>query len=295
MLLHSSPISTIEGMQSHRASLQHARQTIALVPTMGNLHDGHLALVTEAASRADRVILSLFVNPTQFGPSEDFDRYPRTLEQDLAKLDALSVAVDSVFAPKLDAMYPFGQTDAMRISSSIGQRYCGASRPVFFSGILTIVNKLFQLIRPDAAIFGEKDFQQFWLIRAMVAEYFLPIDVIAYPIVREQDGLAMSSRNGYLSADQRTKAPMLYQTLKALAAQIQQDMITQGDALDNLLQHAKTQLTAEGFDVDYLTVCDEHDMSEVTTGQSCDMDSMRLLAAAVLGETRLIDNLKIND
>ncbi len=264
---------------------RHAGQHIVLVPTMGNLHDGHISLVRKARELSDYVIVSLFVNPLQFGANEDLDNYPRTLEEDQAKLQREGVSL--LFRPDVDEMYPRGQQDLTRVQvPELNSILCGASRPVHFDGVTTVVNKLFNIVQPDSAVFGQKDFQQLFIIRKMVADLSLPIEIIGSPIMREKDGLAMSSRNNYLSEEHRDLAPALARVLQDTQNKCQ------GHGVDRTLfsqaeQQAITVLSEIGFAVDYVTIRDAATLGDVSeTSQE-----LVLLAAATLGQTRLIDNL----
>jgi pantoate--beta-alanine ligase len=258
------------------------RQSIALVPTMGNLHAGHLSLVKQAASVAKRVIVSVFVNPLQFGPNEDYQNYPRTLDADRQRL--LRSGADILFTPRATEMYPNGMETTTRIEvPKISEILCGATRPGHFIGVATVVNKLFNVVQPDKALFGEKDYQQLLVIKRMIADLYMPIEIIAVPTVREMDGLAMSSRNSYLNEQQRKLAPYLFKTLSEIKIKIKN-----GERNFHLLeQQAMDRLTETGFVPDYVAV---------RTAQSLENPSARsrelvILAAARLGSTRLIDNM----
>lgn len=269
-----------------RAAIRQARQagkTIAFVPTMGNLHDGHIQLVKEARVRADFVVVSVFVNPTQFGPNEDFDKYPRTLDADSAKL--AEADCDLLFAPAVEEMYPEGRSQDTKVCvSGITEVLCGASRPGHFDGVCTVVSKLFNIVQPDMALFGEKDYQQLAVIRRMTRDMCIPIEIVGIAIQRAEDGLALSSRNGFLSESERQLAPQLYQTLKNLKLAIEG-----GNDMHMLSEAAKAHLTKCGFEPDYLEIR-RHDLSLAQNG---DKDIVILLAAK-LGATRLIDNLAFN-
>lgn len=254
---------------------------VALVPTMGNLHAGHLSLVELAREHAERVVVSIFVNPTQFGEDEDFDEYPRTLERDTRRLK--KAAVDLIFAPGVETMYPFGLKDATTISvPRITEKFCGASRPGHFDGVTSVVARLFALVQPDAAVFGQKDYQQQLVIRHMSLDLNLPVAIITGSTVREEDGLAMSSRNQYLSEMDRSKAPALYETLSAAGKELQ------GGRRDfeKLELESAAKLTDAGFDVDYISVRRARNL-EIPDR---DCDELVILAAAHLGDARLIDN-----
>lgn len=267
-----------------RAALKQARQkgqSIAFVPTMGNLHSGHIQLINEARRRADYVVSSIFVNPTQFGAGEDFDNYPRTLDADSSQL--ADAKCDLVFAPSATEMYPDGRSQLTTVSvASITDVLCGASRPGHFTGVATVVTKLFNIIQPDMALFGEKDYQQLAVIRCMTKELCIPIEIIGIPTVRAEDGLALSSRNGYLSAEARAKAPMLFATL----CQVRDALLSGQDDVEMLTQAATAHLEKCGFDVDYLVV-----YSDKLQPIQPEDDVAVILVAAKLDGTRLIDNL----
>ncbi|EPR3508768.1 pantoate--beta-alanine ligase [Serratia marcescens] len=278
----------IETLPMLRQQIRRWRQEgkrIALVPTMGNLHDGHMTLVDEARARADVVVVSIFVNPMQFDRPDDLARYPRTLQEDSEKLTRRSV--DLVFAPAPAAVYPQGleqQTyvDVPGISSILE----GASRPGHFRGVSTIVSKLFNLVQPDLACFGEKDYQQLALIRKMVADMGYDIDIVGVPTVRAKDGLALSSRNGYLTAEERKVAPQLNKIMNALAQQL-----ANGERhVEELLEQTAEQLRAAGFTPDELFIRDADSLQPLT------VDSQRavVLMAAWLGKARLIDNQQVD-
>ena len=257
---------------------------VGLVPTMGNLHKGHLDLVAKASSTSDRTVVSIFVNPTQFDQSSDLDAYPRTLKDDLAQLDSLGV--DIVFCPQPNEMYPQGglvtEVDIPRISAL----HEGASRPGHFKGVATVVCKLLNIVAPDLAVFGEKDFQQLSLIRQMVFDLDMPIQIIGAATVREADGLAMSSRNGRLTAEERRVAPNLFKALKQV-----EECVLSGDANYLALEkEAINSLAALGFKPDYIQVCNA---STLRVAKADDRELV-VLAAAYLGSVRLIDNLQMS-
>ena len=257
-------------------------QRIALVPTMGNLHAGHLALVAYARQHADIVVSSLFVNPLQFGPGEDLDGYPRTFDADQAQL--IEAGCDVLFAPAVSSLYPNGLEVQTRVHvPKLGEGLCGGSRPGHFDGVSTVVSMLFNLVQPDIACFGEKDYQQLAVIRKLVRDLHMPIDIIGVPIVRTEDGLALSSRNGYLSHEERAIAPLLYQTLCA-----SRDALERGAPTEQVLQQGKTALYEAGFTPDYLELRDST-LAPVSPA-TC---QAVLLAAAKLGSARLIDNLAV--
>jgi pantoate--beta-alanine ligase len=255
---------------------------VALVPTMGALHSGHMALVAEAKQRADRVVVSIFVNPTQFGPNEDLGNYPRREAEDVAMLEAADV--DTLWAPGVDVMYPDGFATSI-IVSGVSEGLDGAARPGHFEGVATVVAKLFGQVQPDIALFGEKDFQQLAVIRQMVTDLNMRIGIIGVPTERDSDGLALSSRNAYLSAEERAAARALPDALKAAAA-----AITAGESIETALQTARDRLIAAGFGpIDYVELCDAGTLRPVREAKG----SLRLLVAARLGRTRLIDNIEV--
>lgn len=258
---------------------------IAFVPTMGNLHEGHLQLVKRARTLADVVVVSIFVNPLQFGRDEDLDAYPRTLTTDREKLFA--EGAHYLYTPGVEDIYP-EDLDAQTVVRvpDLSDTLCGSSRPGHFDGVSTVVSKLFNIVRPDIAVFGEKDFQQLSIIRKMVADLCIPVEVIGVPTVRDEDGLALSSRNNFLTSRQREVAPRLHKTILEC-----RDAIACG--FDNFLQlesHARMQLLQAGFDPDYFAVRDARTLRTVTE----DTEEIAILAAARLGSTRLIDNVRLN-
>lgn len=257
---------------------------IALVPTMGNLHQGHLTLVEEAKERADVVVVSVFVNPMQFDRPDDLARYPRTLQEDCEKLTRLGV--DLVFAPSEKEVYPKGLEQQTYVDvPSLSTMLEGASRPGHFRGVSTIVSKLFNLIQPDIACFGEKDFQQLALIRKMVSDLNFDIDIVGVPIVRGPDGLALSSRNGYLTADERRLAPRLYNIMSHLATQLENGERN----IDELLEQATSRLREAGLQPDELFVRDADTLLDVNV----DTKTAVILVSAWLGKARLIDNMRV--
>ena len=274
-------IKSAENIGQLLDSWRSGKHRIALVPTMGNLHAGHLSLVKKAVELADRTIVTIFVNPTQFVQGEDLSSYPRTFDQDMALLG--DYPVDMVFAPDNSQMY-FGNAIQTRVTvPDLENILCGKSRPGHFAGVATVVTKLFNLLRPDIAVFGEKDFQQLHVIRCLTRDLFFPIEIIGMPIVREADGLAMSSRNTYLNSAERKHAVELYQTLRMVAENIQR-----GDQNFNKLEsEAVNQLQHTGFVVDYVSVRDAETLGEPGTG------TLVILAAATLGKARLIDNIVV--
>jgi len=281
-------MNTVKSVRELRAAVARARsegKRIAFVPTMGNLHSGHVALVTKATQRADFVVASIFVNPLQFGAGEDLDSYPRTLAADQERL--LEAGCHLLFAPTVDEMYPDGTTVQTRVSvPQLSEGLCGASRPGHFEGVATVVSKLFNMVQPDLAVFGEKDYQQLAVIRTMVRDLNMPIQIIGEPTVRADDGLALSSRNGYLTPEQRAAAPALYRELSVMA-----DAIRHGQRdFAELIVAGQAQLLAAGFRPDYLEV--RHALT-LRPAMADDRDVV-VIAAAYLGTTRLIDNLYLH-
>lgn len=272
-------VSTVSELRNAVRAWHSAGQRVALVPTMGNLHAGHLALVNEAKKKADRVVVSIFVNPTQFGVGEDFETYPRTEHEDQQKLDA--IGTDLLFQPAVSEVYA---PDAKTVVSVAGlsEWYCGAFRPGHFDGVATVVCKLFNMVQPDVALFGLKDFQQLTVIRAMVRDLDIPVEIIGVETLREASGLAMSSRNGYLTAEEKTVAAKLYQALCAA-----RDAVLAGQSYQEIERAALQFLQESGFTPDYFSVCRASDLQKA----GVDDVELVLLVAARLGKTRLIDNI----
>ncbi|WP_137869683.1 pantoate--beta-alanine ligase [Sphingopyxis sp. 2PD] len=265
------------------AALKQGGKSVALVPTMGALHDGHLSLVHMGRRVADHVVVSIFVNPTQFGPNEDFAAYPRDEARDAALLVEQGVAL--LWAPDVAVMYPGGHSTHIEVAE-LGADYCGAARPGHFDGVATVVAKLFNQVRPDIAIFGEKDWQQLAIIRRMARDLDFHLDILGAPIARDPDGLALSSRNAYLSAEQRAAATAFPDALKAAAR-----AIAQGGDVDAALTEAAAAIVAGGFDsVDYVALADADSLERLTVFRN----PARLLAAARMGKTRLIDNYPVS-
>jgi pantoate--beta-alanine ligase len=274
-------LTTVKECHAWCLAQKHIGQTLALVPTMGALHAGHLALVTHALQQADRVIVSIFVNPTQFAPTEDFDAYPRNLELDLKHLTALGV--HAVFCPKTTELYSDSLNDQTLVMPRIiRQILCGQSRPHFFQGVATIVLKLLSCCQPDIAVFGEKDYQQLIVIRQMIQDLLIPCHIHSVPTVRTQTGLALSSRNQYLSPSQQNLAPELFKALK----NIEQGLCA-GNPITCLCQNMHAHLTQLGFKLDYLTILNPETLAKLQPGDTTAI----ILVAAWLGQTRLIDNL----
>ncbi|WP_395340174.1 pantoate--beta-alanine ligase [Ningiella sp. W23] len=277
-------IRDINKLRELRRSWQSAREVIAFVPTMGNLHKGHLRLVEHAKRNASKVVVSIFVNPLQFGPDEDLDAYPRTLDADQQSLSKLGV--DVLFMPSAQDIYPSGLEQQTFVEvPGLSYMICGASRPGHFRGVATIVCKLFNMVQPNQAFFGEKDFQQLQVIKAMVSDLSMNLSIHGVPTERESDGLAMSSRNHYLSAEQRRVAPTLYALICKMADEIKAGRRDFSVMVSDL----KSKLVKAGLKPDYIEVRDSHSLLQV--GHE-DKDLV-ILAAAFLGKTRLIDNVQI--
>ncbi|QTH72487.1 pantoate--beta-alanine ligase [Pseudoalteromonas xiamenensis] len=281
-------MQTISEIKSLRSQIKAWRQqglSIAFVPTMGNLHQGHFSLVEKAKTLADKVVVSIFVNPMQFGQNEDLDKYPRTLVEDqkgLAELDT-----DLIFTPTVDVIYPNGLNAQTSVDvPTVSQGFCGASRPGHFVGVATIVTKLFNLVQPDFACFGEKDFQQLAVIRSMVKDLSIPVEIVGVATKREENGLAMSSRNGYLSDEEKETASVIYQTLTNTAQALEA-----GDRrFDTLEQQAKAAIEAKGLKIDYFGIAERDTLRNATS----DDKHFVILVAAYLGSVRLIDNIQVN-
>ncbi|AWS98369.1 MULTISPECIES: pantoate--beta-alanine ligase [Citrobacter] len=277
-------IETLPLLRQHIRRLRQEGKRVALVPSMGNLHDGHMKLVDEAKARADVVIVSIFVNPMQFDRPEDLVRYPRTLQEDCEKLNKRKV--DYVFAPAVEEIYPQGLEGQTYVDvPGLSTMLEGASRPGHFRGVSTIVSKLFNLIQPDIACFGEKDFQQLALIRKMVADLGYDIEIVGVPIIRAKDGLALSSRNGYLTAEQRKIAPGLYKVMSGIGEKLQA-----GERdLDEMIAIAAQELNEKGFRADDIQIRDADTLLELTENSKRAV----ILVAAWLGQARLIDNQSV--
>lgn len=276
-------IEQVAALRERVAVWRRRAKRIALVPTMGNLHAGHLALVREACGLADKVLVSIFVNPLQFGPKEDFGAYPRTMERDRSLLEG--EGADLLFVPSVQTVYPRGQDEQTRVEvPGLSDILCGASRPGHFVGVATVVCKLLNMTQPDMAIFGEKDYQQLLVIRRMVEDLCLPVDVLGLATVREPDGLAMSSRNGYLSPEERARAPELSRSLGRAAARLHE-----GQPAAEVERRAWAELESSGLRPDYFSV---HRAGDLQPANARDTDLV-VLAAAYLGRARLIDNLRI--
>jgi pantoate--beta-alanine ligase len=274
-------VRTVSDLRTRIAAWRAAGETIALVPTMGAIHEGHLSLVTLANKSADRVVTSLFVNPLQFGPREDFHAYPRDEAHDGAVLAA--AGSDLLYAPDAAEMYPPGFCTKISVAD-LTEDLCGAARPNHFDGVATVVTKLLLQCTPDKAIFGKKDYQQLLVIRRLVTDLDIPVEIIGGEVVREDDGLALSSRNAYLSPDERRIAPVLYQTIREVA----QDL-AQGRGADDASEAARFKLEAAGFRVEYVAVRNPDTLKPLRGP----VKEARVLAAVYLGKTRLIDNVPV--
>ena len=272
-------IKTIVDLRDELTETRKLKKKISLVPTMGNIHEGHLSLIKNAQKLSDYVVVSIFVNPTQFVAGEDFNEYPRTLDSDIELISKLNVNL--VFIPEAIELYPINNKISTEVSiPKLESIYCGEHRPGHFRGVATIVSKLFNIVQPDIAIFGEKDYQQLLIIRSLVKNLFLPIEIISLPTVREASGLAMSSRNNYLTEPERQKAPMLYECIKTTVNSI----INGVKDYEKLEKEAKLFLQEAGFKIEYYNICGSETLGPVQG------KTLVVLAAVWLGKTRLIDN-----
>lgn len=275
-------VNDIATLRAHTARARGAQKSIALVATMGNLHEGHIELIRRARHCADYVVASIFVNPLQFGPDEDFATYPRTLEADRQQLE--QAGCDLLFCPSVEAMYPNGKDAQARVSvPGVSWGLCGGARPGHFDGMATIVCKLLNMVQPDSALFGEKDYQQLTVIRAMVSGLDMPVTIIGVPTRRASDGLALSSRNGYLTEQERRQAPLLYGYLQQIAASI----VDRGQVDQHLIDDCAQRIRQAGFQLEYLEVRNAITLSPILEGAT----RLAVLVAARLGKTRLIDNV----
>lgn len=283
MEILSSPQNVLEKTQTWKREGK-----VVLVPTMGCLHEGHLALVRKAKELGQRVVVSIFVNPLQFGPNEDFDRYPRTFEQDKALLS--QAKVDLLFHPKVDDLYPKGFATQVKVGA-LSSALCGKSRPGHFDGVATVCLKLFQCTQADVAIFGKKDFQQLQIIRRMVLDFNLPMRIVGFPTVREMDGLALSSRNRYLLPEERQRANVLQ---RALTSARHLTIARKDATTQEVVHNTAGELTKAGFEIDYCAVASEEDLQPVADCVKISEISLpRLFVAAKMGRTRLIDNMEL--
>jgi pantoate--beta-alanine ligase len=275
-------IHTIDELRKVTRAWRRAGDSLAFVPTMGNLHDGHLKLVNEAKKKADQVVVSIFVNPTQFGVDEDFETYPRTEREDHEKLKA--VGIDVLFQPLVTEIYGSDNKTVVSVTG-ISEVLCGAFRPGHFNGVATVVCKLFNIVQPDIALFGLKDYQQFVVIQTMVKDLNIPVEIIGVETVREENGLAMSSRNSYLTVEEANTASLLYQSLIRA-----RDAVLKGkQAYRNIEQYERLFLQQAGFKPDYFCICRSNDL--ITAEAETEDVELVILAAARLGKTRLIDNI----
>ncbi|EAW28819.1 pantoate--beta-alanine ligase [Pseudoalteromonas sp. ESRF-bin5] len=278
-------ITEIKSLRSQIKAWRQAGLSVAFVPTMGNLHRGHFSLVEKAKTLADKVVVSIFVNPMQFGANEDLDNYPRTLSED--KQGLAELGTDIVFTPSVSTIYPNGLGEQSFVDvPGVSLGYCGGSRPGHFKGVATVVTKLFNLVQPDYACFGEKDFQQLQVIKTMARDLSMPVEIIGVPTMREVSGLAMSSRNGYLSAEQKTTATALFKALGQCAEQLKQG----NKDFTSLKTHAKQSLEQAGLKPDYFEIAQRDTLKTATL----DDNHFVILAAAFLGSVRLIDNMQVD-
>ncbi|AUL74772.1 pantoate--beta-alanine ligase [Pseudoalteromonas sp. 13-15] len=278
-------ITEIKSLRSQIKAWRQAGLSVAFVPTMGNLHRGHFSLVEKAKTLADKVVVSIFVNPMQFGANEDLDNYPRTLSED--KQGLAELGTDIVFTPSVSTIYPNGLGEQSFVDvPGVSLGYCGGSRPGHFKGVATVVTKLFNLVQPDYACFGEKDFQQLQVIKTMARDLSMPVEIIGVPTMREVSGLAMSSRNGYLSAEQKTTATALFKALGQCAEQLKQG----NKDFTSLKAHAKQSLEQAGLKPDYFEIAQRDTLKTATL----DDNHFVILAAAFLGSVRLIDNMQVD-
>jgi pantoate--beta-alanine ligase len=276
-------VRTVPALRSALEGLRARKTTIALVPTMGALHEGHVSLIRLAKRRATKVVVSIFINPTQFAPSEDFSSYPRTWKADVARLAAENI--DLIWNPGVKTMYPDGFATKILTEGPAAAGLEDRFRPHFFGGVATVVGKLFTQVRPDFAVFGEKDFQQLRVVTRMACDLDLGVKVIGSRTVRERDGLAMSSRNVFLSPEQRRIAPELYRAMKESAKRLRA-----GDAIEAAMAGGAELIVSAGFALDYFEVRHAETLAPVTSGED---GSMRILVAAKIGNTRLIDNVAV--
>lgn len=286
-------VHTIKELRQHVKAARMAGREIGFVPTMGNLHEGHISLIDRSTTDGCYTVSSIFVNPLQFNDKSDLSRYPRTLPEDQQKLQAANC--DLLFAPNVEEMYPAGQEEQSIVHVPVvSEGLCGGSRPGHFDGVSTVVSKLFNQVLPDKAYFGEKDFQQVAVIRKMVADLCMPVDIIPVPTARAEDGLALSSRNGYLSAEERQQAPELYKTLNNIAAALKN---ADGQTLETILDQARKHLDTQGFKTDYLDIRYSDDlrplMNDELQAQQLRHSPITILGAAFLGSARLIDNIQV--
>ncbi|WP_368501396.1 pantoate--beta-alanine ligase [Oceanobacter sp. 5_MG-2023] len=281
-------VHTVSELRQQLRAAKAAGHDIGLVPTMGNLHRGHISLIDAARQRNCFVVASIFVNPLQFNDPSDLERYPRTLEADSQQL--ADAGCHLVFAPSVAEMYPHGQSIQTHVHvPGVSAGLCGGSRPGHFDGVATVISKLFNMVQPDLAFFGEKDFQQVAVIRKMVEDLNIPVSLVPVPTARASDGLALSSRNGYLTDAERQAAPQLYRTLTRIAQGLQA-----GEALPGLLQQADHDLQQQGFIRDYIEVRDADTLAELDTSELAKATRIVILAAASLGKARLIDNILVS-
>jgi pantoate--beta-alanine ligase len=278
-------IESKDALREQLSEWRRAGDHIALVPTMGNLHAGHLHLINVAREHAERVVVSIFVNPTQFGDGEDYENYPRTIEKDKRQLKR--VRADILFTPDVDTIYPFGTDTATSITVPVlTQEFCGSFRPGHFDGVTTVVSRLFSLVQPDAAVFGMKDYQQYLVVERLIKDLSIPIKLVGAETQREEDGLAISSRNQYLSESERQKAPELHDVLQSM----REELLSGKKDFNELEENAVFDLERIGFAPEYVSIRKADDLNEAEPGDR----ELVILAATFLGDTRLIDNVVVN-
>ncbi|MBE0439185.1 MAG: pantoate--beta-alanine ligase [Gammaproteobacteria bacterium] len=278
-------VETVSALKAQIKAWRRADHTIAVVPTMGNLHQGHLSLVAKAKEYADKVVVSIFVNPLQFDDKSDLSAYPRTIQHDIEQLTTIDC--DLVFTPSADVMYPEGMDNQTTVSvPGSDDKLCGKNRVGHFDGVATVVTKLFNMVQADFAVFGEKDYQQLLVIKKLVQDLNIPIDIVGVATYREDNGLAMSSRNQYLTQQQHQQAAGLYQTLVSIEQKLQQG----DDNFEQIQSVALSELTRLGFEPDYVDIRQADTLAQATSGDK----ALRILAAARLGKARLIDNIACN-
>jgi pantoate--beta-alanine ligase len=282
-------LRTASSVRDLVGGMRAVRETVAFVPTMGNLHDGHLSLMRLAAEQADKVVVSIFVNPTQFGPNEDFAAYPRTLDEDIARMTGIGV-VAAVFVPDVAELYPFGADDPVRVTlPSLSRELCGAARPGHFDGVASVVCRLLNVVAPDVLVLGQKDYQQFVLLDRMVADLRMAVRVLCGKTIRDADGLALSSRNRYLTPQERASAPRLHATLQ----DVRQAVLRGESDYGRLQADAVAILRKAGFRPDYVALRRAKDLGQIAGGER--PEELVALAAAWLGRARLIDNVRFSD
>lgn len=290
-------VKSVLSLRSAVESARKLKKTVAFVPTMGNLHDGHLELVRIAKSRCDYVVVSIYVNPTQFGANEDLDAYPKTPQEDARALAELEV--DVLFLPDQSVIYPGGELSEQTtvFVPSIGSKYCGKDRPEHFQGVTTVVARLFNMVMPDVAVFGKKDYQQLTIIRRMVRDLAYPIQIVGVDTVRAESGLALSSRNQYLSKEELLQAPLLRQVLLNLCEKVvnaHKNGTLSVSSAKRMISAAQTTLRKGGFSPNYINICRQHDLEESAFSKQAEDLELVILSSATLGAARLLDNLEFS-